>query len=311
MDEKTIVFGNDSASTSSLMSVLSPMLSQRGIDPNLLLTMNNNGFGGNGNFFWVLFLLLLWNRNGFGGFGGNGNGCLAAQLNDNTGRELLMQAIQGNGNAIHELATNLNCSINAVQSAVNGVSTQILQVGNQVGMSGQQIINAIQAGNASIASQMASCCCDVRNSITTQGYENRIATLEQTNHLGGKIDSNTANLSARIDAQTTVINDKFCALEMREQQHTIDTQREEISTLKAQISNMQQTAMFSQMLGQATAPINAAIANLQNDVNGVKCKLPETVTVPAPTGVLVPSCAAWQMGLYGVTPFSNPGGFWG
>lgn len=89
MDEKTIVFGNDSAATSSLMSVLSPLLSQRGIDPNLLLTMNNgNGFGGNGNFFWVLFLLLLWNRGGFGGWGnnGNGNGCLAAQLNDNTGR---------------------------------------------------------------------------------------------------------------------------------------------------------------------------------------------------------------------------------
>lgn len=54
----------------NLMSVLGPMLSQRGVDPNVLLTMNrNNGFGGEGGWFmWVIFLFFLI---GWGGFGEN------------------------------------------------------------------------------------------------------------------------------------------------------------------------------------------------------------------------------------------------
>ena len=114
---------------------------------------------------------------------------------------MLLQAINGNGNAISQLATTLNCDINAVQSAINSVQSQIQSVGNQVGMSGQQIINAIQAGNCQIASQIASCCCDVRTAIERQGYEGQLATLNQTNTLGSKIDQ-----------QTTLISDKFCSL---------------------------------------------------------------------------------------------------
>ena len=90
---------------------------------------------------------------------------------------MLLQAINGNGNAISQLASTLNCDINAVQTAINSVQSQIQSVGNQVGMSGQQIINAIQAGNCQIASQLASCCCDVRETITKQGYDNQLATL--------------------------------------------------------------------------------------------------------------------------------------
>ena len=71
-----------------------------GLDPNLLLAMNGGGFGnnfGNGGWLWILFLFAMMNGgwgNGFG-FGGNGNA-----LNNDAGRQLLMQAIQGNGNAI-------------------------------------------------------------------------------------------------------------------------------------------------------------------------------------------------------------------
>lgn len=108
---------------------------------------------------------------------------------------MLLQAINGNGNAISQLATTLNCDINAVQSAINSVQSQIQSVGNQVGMSGQQVINAIQAGNCQIASQIASCCCDVRTAIERQGYEGQLATLNQTNTLGSKIDQQTTLIS--------------------------------------------------------------------------------------------------------------------
>ena len=60
-----------------------------GIDPNLLLAMQNNGgFGNNGYWIWILFMWLLWGNNGYGnGFGGgnNGTGYLSNQMNNNAG----------------------------------------------------------------------------------------------------------------------------------------------------------------------------------------------------------------------------------
>lgn len=193
-EEKTYVFG-EGAGNNGILSLLGSMLSQKGVDPNVLLAMqgrNNDGFGEGGWFIWVIFLFFLmgWGGNGFGN---NGAGGLGNQLNNDYGREMLLQAINGNGNAISQLATTLNCDINAVQSAINSVQSQIQSVGNQIGMSGQQVINAIQAGNCQIASQIASCCCDVRTAIERQGYEGQLATLNQTNTLGSKIDQQTIN----------------------------------------------------------------------------------------------------------------------
>lgn len=46
-EEKTYVFGE--SSNNGLLSLLGPMLSQRGIDPSVLLALrDNNGFGGEG-----------------------------------------------------------------------------------------------------------------------------------------------------------------------------------------------------------------------------------------------------------------------
>lgn len=70
--------------------------------------------------------------NGFGG--GNEGGCLSGAglanlINNDNGRELLMSAIQGKGQAINNLATNLNCSVGQIQQAINGVSAKVAEVG--------------------------------------------------------------------------------------------------------------------------------------------------------------------------------------
>lgn len=193
-ESKTVIYSPDSgmAGGNGMMAMLAPLLQQRGIDPNLLVALNgkngNNGFGGDGSWLlWVIFLFFLFPLMGRGGWGngfggGNEGGCpsgagLANLINNDNGRELLMSAIQGNGQAINNLATNLNCSVGQIQQAINGVSAKVAEVGCQVGMSSQQIINSIQAGNCQIANQMAQCCCDVKGAIQQQGYENRIATI--------------------------------------------------------------------------------------------------------------------------------------
>ena len=56
--------------------------------------------------------------------------------------------------------------------------------------------------------------------------------------------------------------------------------------------------------------IAAAVAGLQKDVDGVKCKLPDTATIPYSPVVGVPSCVAAQYGLGLGLGFGFPGA-WG
>ncbi len=164
-ETKTYVFGNDGqCGGGSMMSMLAPLLQQRGLDPNLLLAMNRGGGFGNGEgswFIWLLFILCFcgWGGNGFG-FGGNGRGNIANEINNDYGRSLLMDAIGGNRNALSNLATQLNCTEGQIQSAISALTSQVQSVGNQVGMSGMQTINALQQGNMQIAQQLANCCCE-------------------------------------------------------------------------------------------------------------------------------------------------------
>lgn len=239
------------------------------MDPATLLAyMNNNGGFGNGNWIWFLFLFLIFGR-GFNNWDNNGNGA---------GRDLLMQAIQGNRTALSELSTNLNCSIGQVQTAINALQTSIQSVGNQVGMSGMQVINSIQAGNAALASQLSQCCC-----------ENRLSICQQTNTLQNTATSNTQAILAKLDSmENTRMQEKIAALQ------------EEKSNLKGYISNQQQTAQISAM-----------IAPLQAEIAGIKCKLPETVNVPYSPVTAIPSCVAYNYGLnaLGLGPYNN-GSIW-
>ena len=160
-ETKTYVFGNDGQCGGGMMSLLAPLLQRNGLDPNLLLAMNKNGNGwGDGSgFMWVIFLFFLmgWGGNGWGGFGGNGRGAIANEINNDYGRSLLMDAIGGNRNALSNLATQLNCTEGQIQSAISALTSQVQSVGNQVGMSGMQTINALQQGNMQIAQQLANC----------------------------------------------------------------------------------------------------------------------------------------------------------
>lgn len=271
-ENRTVVYTPDAGCCgggNGMLSMLAPLLQKNGLDPNLLLAMNskngNNGWGDGSSFLWIIFLFFLFplmGRGGWGnGFGGNDGGVpanagLAGLINNDNGRELLMQAITGNGQAINNLATNLNCSVGQIQQAINGVSSKVSEVGCQVGMSSQQIINAIQSGDCQIANQMAQCCCDVKTAIERQGYESRLATLDQTQTLTSNANTQFNIIGAKIDAQTQIINEKFCQLEMREMQNKIDTLRAEKSALELSASQQAQTANIIQQL-RTPAPIPA------------------------------------------------------
>ena len=180
-------------------------------------------------------------------------------------------------------------------------------------LSAQQIINAVQSGNSQVLSQMASCCCDVRTAIERQGYESQLATLNQTNTLTSNANTQFNALGSKIDAQTQVINDRFCALEMREMQNKLDAERAKSAALAGQLSQEHQTATIMQSQAQAVAPINAAIGDLSNRLAKIECGLPPTTVVPNPQVYAMPACVAAQYGLGFGTAFGlgGNGGFWG
>lgn len=289
--------------------------SRNAVDPNLLLSMmGNGGFGGNGNWLWIVFLFFLngWNR---GGFFGDGNSA------GSTEREMLLQAINGNGQALGNLATTLNCDINSVKSAICNVQNAVCNVGNQVGLSSQQVINSIQQGNMSLAQQFAQCCCDNKLLVTQMGYEGQIRDLQNTQAIASRIDNfqnsvsnrfsdtqyqaatQTCSINQNLQTQTQVIKDtansntqailsKLDAIQTSALQDKIAELQETKSSLKNQISQEQQN--------QAIA---AMIAPLQEQINAVKAAQPSTTTVQYPQLTVVPNYVA----AYG---YGNGYSFW-
>ena len=271
-ETKTYVF--DGAQNNMLASIL-PYLANKGIDASTLAMMSNGGFGGFGgnNFLALIFLLYFMNGGNWGGTG-NGN-YVANQLNNETGRQLLSNAIEYNGDAIRQLSSYLNSDFNAVQSAIFGVQSAIQGVSTQVGMSGLQVQNAIQSGDAALASQLAQCCCENRLLTTQQGYEAQIRTLEQTNQLGSQADRNTRSITDAIAAQTATMIDQFCQVKERELQDKIDTLAAQNTSLRGQIDNANQTAQIQAYVGSLIAP-------LQKEVTEIRACQPNTVPVQWP-----------------------------
>lgn len=287
MESKTYVFGNEgSTSNNGMLGLLAPLLQKQGVDPNVLLAMKgNNGFGGEGGWFmWVIFLFFLmgWGGNGWGGFGNNGRGGLANEINNDYGRGLLMDAIGGNRNALSNLATQLNCTEGQIQSAISALTSQVQSVGNQVGMSGMQTINALQQGNMQIAQQITNCCCQTNNNITTQGYESKLAICQQTHAINDNANANALMLRDTNQSNHLALMGKLDQMQTQAMQDKLDALREKNSALVAQISNEHQTQALQAYQAQIITPVNAALAALQAEVAGIKCKLPNTVSVPYP-----------------------------
>ena len=292
---------------SSKIMMFPEMGSANSIDPNLLLALNNNGgFGGN-NWIWILFLWLIWGNNGWGNNGFGGNGFLSNQISNDTGRELLMNAIQGNGTAISNLANLLNTEVSTVQNGIFTLNNAITSVGTQVGMSGLQIQNAIQAGNASIASQICQCCCENRLAICEQTNAlqsqlaagqaaDQLATCQQTNTLTTQAERNTRDITDAINAQSVMINDKFCDLEKRELQNKIDSLIADNALLRSNISNDRQTNLLNEKFNE-----------VQNQLIAIKSSQPNTVPVQWPNLTAVNTTPYVNGGFYG--SFGN--GFWG
>lgn len=319
MESKTYVFnpegGTSNSGTGGVLAMLPALMQRQGVDPALIALLSNKGNGnGFGNdLLAILILMIFMGNNGFG-FGGNRGMCANGQggvmpiLNNDANTAVIMQAVQRNGYDVQSLATALNTSSDAVMAAINGLGQQICSLGNQMGMNTNQIITALMQGNNAISTQLAECCCKTNNSITAMDGNIKLSICQQTHAINDTANSNALMLRDANQSNTNAIMAKLDQMQTQTLQDKIDALREKNSQQAVIINNGQQSAMFSQMITQATAPIGAAVQGLQNEIAGIKCKLPDTTTVQYSPVVGVPSCVAWQAGL--ANPLAN-GGFWG
>lgn len=282
------------------------------LDPNLLISqiMNNGGFGSNGNWIWIIFLFLLFGRNGFGNYGDVlGTGYLSNQINNTSGRDLLMQAINGNGNAVQNLSNMLNTNIESIKCAINGVQSSICQVGNQVGMSAADVKNAITTGNMQIAQQLAQCCCDNKLLVQGMSYEGQLRDMQNTSAVTGRIDQLATDIAQNFSTVAYQTTQQTCSLQngLRDQTQTIlnkldsivdDRKNRQIADLTAQLTAANSRAERAAEL----APITKALSDIQG-------KQPNTITVPYQPFAAVPNCVMWNAGLYGNYPYNN-GSIW-
>ena len=284
--EKTYVFNQDGAGGASngLLASILPSLQNRGIDTGYLMGLINGGngnggfFGNNGGFQDIIALIVIAAIFGNGSFGFGGKNNQGA----NEGREMIMQMLNRNGVDIAALAQSLNSSSDQILAGINSVSQAICGLGNQMGQNTNSIITAIMQGNHALTSQICNCCCDMKQLVTAQGYENRLANCENMNTLTRTMEGNTRSLTDAYREGFQSLLAKMDASEARRQQEALAARDARIAVLEGEISQRNQNATILNAFGQQIAPLLSGLQELRSDVDGIKCKMPPTVSVPYP-----------------------------
>lgn len=291
-DTKVFSFGNDGAASSNLLASYLPMLQNRGIDTSYLMGLmggnNNGGFFGNNAWEGIIALIVVaaifGNGNGNGLFGGGGN-------SNSAEREMLMSAIQRNGTDLSQVAQTIGCSNSRLQDAIGQVSTQICNFAGQNGLSFQQVINSIQSGNATLANQIAECCCKTQtaiqesNYLTERGFCNTNQILSRGfSDLGYAFANQTCDLKQTANANTASIIAKLDSIEDSRKDRELAEKDRMIATLTARSERQAELQ-----------PIYSALSDLKcNQVPVKKIACPEQY-VPLNTSVnatygLIPTC---------------------
>lgn len=212
-------------------------------DVALLQGRNNDGFG-DGNGWWIiLFLIVLfggWGNRGFGGFGGNGtNGSTSvyegyvlsndfSQLSKSMSDyyQMTERKLDGINNGLcdgfYAQNTNLLNGFSGVNqniaAGVSGIQNTLTQgfAGLNTGMVQQGYETRL--GTQNLASQLASCCCDIRQQISDVGCT--------TNR---NIDAVNYNMATNTNILNNAINSGFVGVQQSMCLNTrdiIDSQRD-------------------------------------------------------------------------------------
>lgn len=178
---------------------------------------NNGGFGGfGGDGWWILLLFILLGGNGFGGGGFGGNG-LYPWMNN---------AENINGGFRDQL---LNSNITAINGGIAGLTSAVSNgfAQAEIAANGRQTADMNQ--NFALQSSLQNCCC-----------ENRLATANTQSI----VQSEGAATRAAIQAQTQSILDKLCEQEIEQLRAANVSLQNQVNMLNLAASQTSQTAQL-------------------------------------------------------------------
>lgn len=216
---------------------------------------NNDGmWGGDGWWAIIIFAMIF----GWGGFGGNGWGCngggmgstAAAYTDSAIQRGFDTQSIIGKLDGINNgLCDGFYAMNNGMLTGFNGINTNVMQTGYGI----QQAINADTVANMqntnALQSQIASCCCDVREAIQGVNYN----AAQNTCALQNTMNNNTRDIIDSQNAGTRAILDYLC--------------QEKISSLQAENNDLRRAASQDRQSALLTTAMNAQTQQIINSVN--------------------------------------------
>ena len=176
------------------------------LDPNMLVSAlankDNDGLGGSNGLLWIFLLILFWGGGtGFGNRGGDAavEGQVEAAIAKAEARGLsdtaILNAIQGNKEAVAQIANTLGVQFEAVRSTLASMTNGICDLGYKLGQDTASLMSAISGGNASLSRQLADCCCATQRSMDAVKYD-MAAGFCQVNT---NIDKSTFHLERYID----------------------------------------------------------------------------------------------------------------
>ena len=198
--EKVYCYDHPSAYNNGNSAMLAALLNKND-NPLEAAALMKGGIGGQWNnpfiyLVWMMFAQRMWG-NGWDNNGQNAQNIelqnqiqsLRSQISDNQNSNLVMDAIKGNAAAINQLASNMNCDFNTLNSAICDVRGGIDKLSGQVGFSSERVINSIVTGNLQLTQALKDCCCQTQQNIVKMGYDNQIQNMNQTNQINDRLNS--------------------------------------------------------------------------------------------------------------------------
>lgn len=103
---------------------------------------------------------------------------------------------------------------------------------------------------------------------------------EALHQIQAQMQSGFCDVKGAIKDQTIAITSRIDALEKTNLLDKIDALREKNATLATQLNLEHQNQFTAGVVGQAIAPVNAALTDLSQRLAAIECKQPPTITVP-------------------------------
>ena len=213
----------------------------------------NNGdgmFGDNGAWWVIIFLIFAFmgwgNRgNGFGGYS-SGSGAMDNYVLASDFATIQRQLSDGFG----DLTAQSRYIQNGLFDVFYAMNTSLLNgfagVNNSIMTNGYETRNAIN----NVSSQLANCCCDIREGI--QGVNYNLAT--NTCALQNTMNMNTRDIVDTVNANYRALHDEIVANRIEDKNAQIQAQQNEINALRLSASQAKQNAYLINELKPCPSP---------------------------------------------------------